>query len=543
MMKRLGISLLATVGLVSLAHAADILPTTKAPPAPPPNCFASFWSWLESSAAECPFTYAGFTAYATLDAGIGWESNGAGYNPNWNNGVQNIITKQNNHGPQWLWTPNGLQQSNIGIKMAEPLWSSGWSLIGTAEMGFNPLSGTIAWAQRGQIQDNGRPLLLQTAAADSSRTGQWDNAQAFLGVSNKLYGTLTAGRVYTLSLDGINSYDPMMGSYAFSPLGYSGSYAGFGDTEAARVNTAVKYRVDFLSNYRAAALVQWGGYDQGNGTSAMYQAQLGGDFHLPTSGVLSVDFIGSYAKDAVNIGTPTFVGSCSVLTKGPLAGETGCVNGGIPTGYNNTDVPVTLSNNTGFLALGKYAWHEWTFYGSYEYLRQQNPSDTYYDGFKTIGYYNVPGTDIAPNLKVTGTNWITYNAYNIPRIANVFWTGVKYSVPPNPWFSHVDLIAAFYWLGQNNYNFAVASNGVTAPAACTTVASNPTITNANTVYRLNSGKCAGSTDFLSFLIDWKPVKRVDVYLGVMESNVYGGLANGYQHTQQIAPTGGIRIKF
>ena len=56
---------------------------------------------------------------------------------------------------------------------------------------------------------------------------------------------MTAGRVNTLSLDAINSYDPMGGSYAFSPLGFSGSFAGFGDTEAARANTAVKYRLDF----------------------------------------------------------------------------------------------------------------------------------------------------------------------------------------------------------------------------------------------------------------------------------------------------------
>ena len=205
MMKRLGISLLATVGLVSLAHAADILPTTKAPPAPPPNCFASFWSWLQSSAAECPFTYGGFTAYATIDMGVGYETNGAGYNPNWNNGVQNIITKENNRGPQWLWTPNALQQSNVGVKMSEPLWNSGWSLVGTAEMGFNPYAGVLAWAQRAMVQNNGRPLLLQTANANSSRTGQWDNSQAFIGFSNKIYGTLTAGRVYTLSLDGIDT--------------------------------------------------------------------------------------------------------------------------------------------------------------------------------------------------------------------------------------------------------------------------------------------------------------------------------------------------
>ena len=59
---------------------------------------------------------------------------------------------------------------------------------------------------------------------------------------------MTAGRVNTLSLDAVNSYDPMGGSYAFSPLGFSGSFAGFGDTEAARANTALKYRLDLPSN-------------------------------------------------------------------------------------------------------------------------------------------------------------------------------------------------------------------------------------------------------------------------------------------------------
>ena len=48
---------------------------------------------------------------------------------------------------------------------------------------------------------------------------------------------------------------------------------------------------------------------------------------------------------------------------------------------------------------------------------------------------------------------------------------------------------------------------------------------------------------VSFLADWKPYKRVDVYAGVMISNVWGGLANGFLHTQNIDPTVGIRVKF
>ena len=77
----------------------------------------------------------------------------------------------------------------------------------------------------------------------------------------------------------------------------------------------------------------------------------------------------------------------------------------------------------------------------------------------------------------------------------------------------------------------------------------------------DEGAGAGQTG-LSFLIDWKPVKRVDIYAGVLLSNVYGGLANGFYststvvipgtttvvsantaRTQNYDPTVGIRIRF
>ena len=53
--------------------------------------------------------------------------------------------------------------------------------------------------------------------------------------------------------------------------------------------------------------------------------------------------------------------------------------------------------------------------------------------------------------------------------------------------------------------------------------------------RINSSKCAGTQDAFSALIDYRPVKRVDLYAGLMISNVYGGFANGFQATQNIAP--------
>jgi hypothetical protein len=48
---------------------------------------------------------------------------------------------------------------------------------------------------------------------------------------------------------------------------------------------------------------------------------------------------------------------------------------------------------------------------------------------------------------------------------------------------------------------------------------------------------------LSFMIDYRPVQRVDLYAGVALSNVYRGLANGFLQTQNIDPTVGLRIKF
>ena len=120
-MRGLGISLLATVGLVGMAQTAD-LPTTKGAPPPTlaPGCFASFWTWLDSTAADCPLSYSGFTVYATLDAGLGYYSQGAAWNPAVFNGTQGLISKQSN-GSKWLWSPNNISQSVIGIQMREPI--------------------------------------------------------------------------------------------------------------------------------------------------------------------------------------------------------------------------------------------------------------------------------------------------------------------------------------------------------------------------------------------------------------------------------------
>ncbi len=97
--------------------------------------------------------------------------------------------------------------------------------------------------------------ICHTSCLKAIGPGQFDNSQGFIGVRNPTYGTLSVGRVNSLTLDGAIAYDPMGSAYAFSPFGYSGSFAGFGDTETNRVSTGVRYRVDFM-NFHGAGLVQ-----------------------------------------------------------------------------------------------------------------------------------------------------------------------------------------------------------------------------------------------------------------------------------------------
>ena len=272
-------------------------------------------------------------------------------------------------------------------------------------------------------QNNGKSLFLQNANADSSRTGQPLNSQWFLGFSNPTYGTLTGGRVNTLSLDAINSYDPMGGSYAFSPVGYSGSYAGFGDTEAARANTAVKYRVD-IQNFRLGGLVQVGGYNWGNGTDGIYQGQVGGDFKFPSGGVLSIDGTASFAKDAVNLGTFGTLTQCSTLTKGAFAGQTECTYG-IPGIHSGLVQPVRLPGDA-VEQRGIHAQHQVQVAGldllcllpvhpaaePEQRLPERVRDDRLFQRSRNAAGFNVPGTFAN---KACPTQWAVNNAYNIPE--------------------------------------------------------------------------------------------------------------------------------
>ena len=92
-MRKIGIGLAIAIASVGAARAAD-LPTKKGVAAAPVNCFASVWTWLDSTAADCPLSCGPFTVYGTYDIGVGYNTNGASYNAAWNNGVNSFITNR-----------------------------------------------------------------------------------------------------------------------------------------------------------------------------------------------------------------------------------------------------------------------------------------------------------------------------------------------------------------------------------------------------------------------------------------------------------------
>ena len=306
-----------------------------------------------------------------------------------------------------------------------------------------------------------------------------------------------------------------------------------------RPNTAFTYKLTIpnvlgAQNIRLYGQAQVGGYDWQNGSQGAYYGQIGGDW-----GNLSLDGIVGWAKDVVSLSN--FGGSGAAYCNGMVGIK---VNG---VCYDSNSVlKGTLSNNFGVELLGSYKWDRFKFYGGYIFARLSNPSDDNMYGFRTI----------YPEITVP-YGAVTFNNYNYDKSLNTFWTGVKWSVP-DEWmrgWGSFDLAAGFYYQTQNNFNFSVNKAGFTVPAACT-----------GSGAFISSNKCAGSQDAISFLADWKPFARVDIYGGVMISNVYGGLANGFvqtstyyvpspangkvktvswstARTQNVDPTIGIRVQF
>jgi len=486
------------IGLLLTSAAGGAVAQTTAKP----DCYAAFSNWLNASAADCPLSAYGITFYGTIDVGGGYETHGAPFNGDSKTGVSELISKVNNRG-LWEGVPSGLTQSNFGIKIKEE-FASNWFVIGDVNAGFDPISWKLANGPKSLVDNNNSPLAKQTTNTDSARSTGWDNSRGYAGLSNATVGTLTVGRQNAFTNDLAGQYDPFGGSYAFSLIGNSSTFvAGAGDTELSQYNMSVKYQLTY-DRFRVGALSQIGGYEQRNNAESAYQFDLGDDV-----GGLSIDAVYAYAKDAVTL---------SNYTSGAPTPDT---------------LKATLVNISAEVVAAKYKWQALTIYGGYEYARLSSPTDL----------FGATATKNGETLTLNGgyPAVVQANTYVNSKALQVAWLAGRYAILPT-----LDFDAAYYFVQQNNFvNAATKYNtggGATKAGVGCGPNLNPAIT-GSAPQGANAAACAGDEYALSALLDWHLLKRLDLYTGVMYSEVTGGLANGFIQSNNTAYTTGVRVAF
>lgn len=447
----------------------------------------------------------GITLYGAIDVGGGYATARSALGPSYPNGISDNIAKYS-RGPGWTLVPNGLSQSNIGIKIKEPI-GAGWNVIGDINAGFDPYTLRFANGPQSLVDNNLRTLGNQSSNADSSRTYGIDNSRAYLGVSNPTYGTLTFGRQNVFTNDASTTYDPFGGAYAYSLIGTSGSsWSGNGYTELARSNLSAKYLYN-NNGLRAGAMLQLGGYGQYNGAKNFGQVDLGADFYG-----FSFDAIFTRAIDAVNLSSYS--------------------GGAIPAFGTPSTLKATMANVSAGALAAKYKWNSLTLYGGYENAQLTNPS----------GAYGATATGNAAALMSVDAQQVVVQKFGFPntKVLQLAYIGAKYAITPE-----IDIAAGYYHQWQNNYAYKPGQAGYTAGATGTgSCAANvtPAIAGASPQGSQNS-TCAGTQDVISAMIDYRPVKRVDLYGGFMFSQVSGGLASGFIKSVDFMPTVGLKVAF
>jgi predicted porin len=501
----------ASLALTAGASAADLPTKKEQPPPEKPNCFATFWTWLNSTPKDCPLSAYGVTVYGSLSAGGTYLQHGSPWNQYSSTGNAYMIQKFST-GAKWQWASAPLNTDNIGIKVREEFYP-GWAFIGDVNAGYNLYGFNLINGPRALIQNNAVFLYDQSTNGDSSRAGQFDNSRGYFGIDTKSFGTLTVGRQVPFTYDATSTYDPMSGGNAFTPIGFSSTYTnGLGITELARYNTSAKYLINYPVakdiNIRAGAMGQFGDYSQYNSSTGAYQVELGGDFYG-----FSIDAIYSWAQNSIALSNYTFTTSTS-----------------IPTGVDiNENLKATLANVQGGLVGAKYKWDIVTLYAGYANYSYNNPSNNFPGGLQNVmgtGYSVLPGQVASPQ-------------YYKARVQQIGWVGAKVAVRPD-----LDVIGGAYVIDQNNYwSYASFGSSSKPNPICT---SNTTITTGTQHIHLQGAAnsyCAGDLYAVSGLIDWRPWKRVDVFGGIMYSFWDGGIASGSINTQNIDPTIGIRLSF
>jgi predicted porin len=377
--------------------------------------------------------------------------------------LDTLVSKNGGQGSYFGVGVNQLSTSFIGLRGKQEIADNLYAVFNLQTL-FNPASGMNANGTGSIAQNNGLPVQSQNGFGDSSKAGQMFNNAAYFGISSPTYGTFTMGRQSALTSDLIVNYDPLAGSNAWSVITFQGANGGGGDTEDRILDNSYEYRVN-VGPVRLAGEIQ--ARNGGNsGTGNNFQGDVGFDYMG-----FSLDFTAAKVFDAISA-APLGVGVIPTVALG------------------NGQVAITASDNTVFQVGARYAIGPWKLFAGYEHIDFSNPNNPL-----------APGAFIAGGL-IAGT--VNNNGFVTDRILQTAWIGARYSIT-----SALDITGAYYHEWQNSFNNGNGSNPL---ANCTTAI---------------SAGCSGTLDAVSLVVDWRFAKHMDMYAGVMWSQVQNGLANNF----------------
>jgi predicted porin len=409
----------------------------------------------------------GICVYGNIDMGLSYIEHGAPMTSMGNPALNYLISK-NSNGSYFGAGPSQLSASFIGLRGKQEIADNLYAVFNLQTV-FNPASGMNANGIGTITQNNGLTtnLALQSSFQDSSKAGQMFNQAAYFGISSPIYGTFTMGRQSALSSDLVTNYDALGGANAFSLLTFQGANGGGGDTEDRIFDNSYEYRVNIGPVHLAAEAQLRNGGNSSTGNA--FEGDIGFDYLG-----FSLDFLGGKIYDAV---------SAAVLSPAQLAASVTTVS----SGYGI--IGATVSDNTVFQVGAKYVIGPWKLYGGYEHLELANPNNPL-----------LPGAFVTGGFILGGDGAINNTNFTNDKILQTAWIGAKYSVTPA-----LDIAGAYYHEWQNS--FATGAN-----AGCTDA---------------RASQCSGSLDAVSLVVDWRFARHVDMYAGVMWSQVQNGLASGF----------------
>jgi predicted porin len=283
------------------------------------------------------------------------------------------------------------------------------------------------------------------------------------------------GRQSALTSDLIVNYDPLSGSNAWSVITYQGANGGGGVTQNRILDNSYEYRVN-VGPVRFAAEVQ--AQNGGNsGTGNAFEGNIGFDYMG-----FSMDFVGGKIYDAV---------SAAILSQPQMIASNATLGTLVSNGIGQ--LGVTVSDNTVFSVGARYTIGPWKVFAGYEHIQYENPTNPLQPGAFLQGGY-IAGAGGAIN----NTNFTTN------KILQTAWVGLRYSITPA-----LDITGAYYHEWQNNFTSTAAN------------AANCAINGAA------SAQCAGTLDAASLVVDWRFARHMDMFAGVMWSQVNNGLASGF----------------